>query len=345
MIHFDQDYAEGAHPKILERLIETNMEQAPGYGLDDYTKRAQEYIKKSCGTEEVDVHLLSGGTQTNLTVIAASLRPHQAVISADTGHIQTLETGAIEAVGHKIILLPSEEGKIKAEQVEELCEEYWSNNAQIHRVQPGMLYLANPTEVGTEYTKSELKALSQVSKKYDMKFFIDGARLGYGLASEANDVTMEDIAELTDVFYIGGTKIGALFGEAVVIKDPAIQRDFRSIMKQKGALLAKGRALGIQFETLFQDNLYFDISKYAVEQAMRIKKALQENNIHLKYENHSNQLFPIFSNEMITHLEKNFKMLVMDQEDEQHYVVRICTSWATTEKNVDYLISEISKFK
>ncbi len=228
--------------------------------------------------------------------------------------------------------------------MEELCAAYWNNNAQIHRVQPGMLYLANPTEVGTLYTKSELEALSQVSKKYDMKFFIDGARLGYGLVSEANDVTMEDITELTDVFYIGGTKIGALFGEAVVIKDPEIQRDFRSIMKQKGALLAKGRVLGIQFATLFEDGLYFDISKYAVEQAMRIKEVLLENNIQLKYENYSNQLFPVFSNAMIAHLEKNFKILVMDQEDEQHHVVRMCTSWATTEENVAYLISEIRKF-
>lgn len=345
MIHFDHDYAEGAHPRILERLIETNMEQVPGYGMDEYTKRAQEYIKKSCGNEDVDVHLLSAGTQTNLTVIAASLRPHQAVISADTGHIQTLETGAIEAVGHKIVLLPSEEGKITAKQVEELCHEYWSNNAQIHRVQPGMLYLANPTEVGTLYTKSELTALSQVSKKYGMKFFIDGARLGYGLVSAANDVTMEDITELTDVFYIGGTKIGALFGEAVVIKDPEIQRDFRSIMKQKGALLAKGRVLGVQFETLFADDLYFELSTYAVEQAMRIKAALLENNIPLKYENHSNQLFPIFSDEMIAHLAKNFKVLVMAQEDENSHVVRMCTSWATTKENVDFLISEIANFK
>lgn len=344
MIHFDHDYAEGAHPKILERLIETNMEQAPGYGMDEYTKRAQAYIKKSCGNDEIDVHLLSAGTQTNLTVISATLRPHQAVISADTGHIETLETGAIEAVGHKIILLPSEEGKITANQVETLCESYWNDKANIHKVQPGMLYLANPTEVGTLYTKRELEALSQVSKKYAMKFFVDGARLGYGLVSETNDVTMEDMTELTDVFYIGATKIGALFGEAVVIKDPEIQRDFRSIMKQKGALLAKGRVLGVQFETLFKDNLYFEISEYAVEQAMRIKAALIENNIALKYENHSNQLFPIFSTEMITHLERNFKVLVMDQEDENHYVVRMCTSWATREENVNYLISELSNF-
>lgn len=345
MIHFDHDYAEGAHPKIFKRLIETNLEQESGYGTDKYTKKAQEYIRKSIGNPEVDVHLLSGGTQTNLTVISAALRPHQAVISAESGHIQTLETGAIEAVGHKIMLLPSQEGKISADQVAELCEAYWSNNAQIHRVQPGMLYLANPTEVGTLYTKSELEALSEVSKKYDLKFFMDGARLGYGLVSETNDVTLEDITELTDVFYIGGTKIGALFGEAVVIKDSSIQRDFRSIMKQKGALLAKGRALGIQFEVLFKDHLYFDISKHAVTQAMRIKKVLIENNISLKYENHTNQLFPIFSNKLITYLEKNFKFLVMNREGPNHHVVRICTSWATTEKNVDTLISEISRFK
>lgn len=345
MIHFEQDYAEGAHPRILERLIETNMEQAPGYGTDKYSNQAREYIKRICENDTVDVHLLSGGTQTNLTVIASALRPHQGVIAAESGHIQTLETGAIEAVGHKILLLPTEEGKIKAEQVADYCEEYWKNEGNIHKVQPAMLHLANPTEVGTLYSKSELKDLSEVSKKYDLKFFIDGARLGYGLVAESNDLTMKDMTDLTDVFYIGGTKVGALLGEAVVIKDPELQRDFRSIMKQKGALLAKGRTLGIQFDVLFEDNLYFEISDYAVKQAMRIKEALIENKISLKYENHTNQLFPIFSDDMIAHLEEKFTFLVMDQEDENHHVIRICTSWATKEENVDYLIEEIAKFQ
>lgn len=344
MIHFDQDYAEGAHPKILERLIATNLEQASGYGTDQFSKRAQAFIKESIGDETVDVHFLSAGTQTNLTVIASALRPHQGVIAAQSGHIQTLETGAIEAVGHKILLLPTEEGKIQAKQVAALCEEYWNNEANVHKVQPAMLHLANPTEVGTLYSKEELEELRAVTAKYELKFFIDGARLGYGLVAETNDVSLQDMAELTDVFYIGGTKIGALLGEAVVIKDPELQRDFRAIMKQKGALLAKGRLLGIQFEVLFQDNLYLTISRHAVEQAMRIKAAFIEKGVAFKYENHTNQLFPILSEEMINHLTKNFTFLMMEQESNNHRVVRICTSWATEAKNVDFLIEEIQNF-
>lgn len=344
MIHFDQDYAEGAHPKILERLLETNLEQAAGYGFDQYSERARELIKESVENDAVDVHFLSAGTQTNLTVIASALRPHQGVVAAESGHIQTLETGAIEAVGHKILLLPTEEGKIQAEQVAALCEEYWNNEANIHKVQPSMLHLANPTEVGTIYSKEELTALRAVTEKYEMKFFIDGARLGYGLVADTNDVTMKDMVDLTDVFYIGGTKIGALLGEAVVIKDPELKRDFRSIMKQKGALLAKGRLLGIQFETLFTDNLYFEIADYAVSQATRIKKALIEKGVAMKYENDTNQLFPIMTDEMVRYLAENFKFLVMNQEDDQHHLVRICTSWATKEEHVDQLIQKIKDF-
>lgn len=344
MIYFDQDYAEGAHPKILDRLIETNLEQAPGYGADKYSEQARKYIRKISGNDEVDVHFLSAGTQTNLTVIASALRPHQGVIAADSGHIQNLETGAIEAVGHKILLLPADEGKITAKQVADMCETYWNNEGNTHKVQPGMLHLAHPTELGTLYTKEELKALYDVSKKYDLKFFIDGARLGYGLVAEETDLTMKDITELTDVFYLGGTKIGALLGEAVVIKDPDLKRDFRSIMKQKGALLAKGRLLGIQFEVLFEDNLYFEISKHAVQQAMRIKKALVEKGVEIKYKNQTNQLFPILSNEMIDHLDENFKFLIMNREDENHQLVRICTSWATTEENVSKFIQAINNF-
>lgn len=344
MIHFDQDYAEGAHPKILERLLETNLEQAAGYGFDQYSERARELIKESVENDAVDVHFLSAGTQTNLTVIASALRPHQGVVAAESGHIQTLETGAIEAVGHKILLLPTEEGKIQAEQVAALCEEYWNNEANIHKVQPAMLHLANPTEVGTIYSKEELTALRAVTEKYEMKFFIDGARLGYGLVADTNDVTMKDMVDLTDVFYIGGTKIGALLGEAVVIKDPELKRDFRSIMKQKGALLAKGRLLGIQFETLFTDNLYFEIADYAVSQATRIKKALIEKGVAMKYENDTNQLFPIMTDEMVRYLAENFKFLVMNQEDDQHHLVRICTSWATKEEHVDQLIQKIKDF-
>lgn len=344
MIHFDQDYAEGAHPKILERLIETNMKQEAGYGEDLYSQNARNYIKGLCENENVDVHFLSAGTQTNTIVIASALRPHQGVIAADSGHIQTLETGAIEAVGHKILLLPTEAGKITAESVRDLCEEYWNNNANIHKVQPAMLHIANPTELGTLYTKEELEALRAVTEKYQLKFFVDGARLGYGLAAETNRITMKNMVDLTDVFYIGGTKNGALLGEAVVIKDDELKRDFRSIMKQKGALLAKGRLLGIQFETLFKDHLFFEIAEDAVQQAMRIKETLIENGVSLKYENNTNQLFPILPNEMLEELEKNFKFLKMEKEDENHQLVRICTSWGTKKENVDYLIEEINNY-
>ena len=344
MIHFDQDYAEGAHPKILERLIETNMKQEAGYGNDCYSENARKYIKEKCENEKIDIHFLSAGTQTNTIVIASALRPHQGVIAADTGHIQTLETGAIEAVGHKILLLPTEEGKINSKDLAELCEGYWNNEANIHKVQPAMLHIANPTEVGTLYTKEELEELRTVTKKYNLKFFIDGARLGYGFAADTNDLTMKDMVDLTDVFYIGGTKNGALLGEAVVIKDDELKRDFRSIMKQKGALLAKGRLLGIQFETLFKDQLYFEIADYAVKQAMRIKKTLIENDIPLKYENNTNQLFPIFSNAMMNHLEENFEFLIIEKEDANHQLVRICTSWASKKENVDYLIEEINNY-
>lgn len=344
MIHFDNDYTEGAHETILNRLIETNMVQAPGYGLDQFTKNAQKYIKEACMTDEIDVHLLSGGTQTNLTVIAASLRPHQAVITADTGHIHTLETGAIEAVGHKMILLPGEEGKIKADQVQKACEDYWHNNGNgnVHRVQPGMVYLSNPTEVGTLYSKEELAAIRKVCDEYDIKLFIDGARIGYGLVAETNDLTLKDLTELCDVFYIGGTKLGALFGEAVVIRNDELKRDFRAIMKQKGALLAKGRALGIQFEVLFEDNLYFELSKHAVNEAMRIKQTLMDNSIPLKYEAYTNQLFPIFTNEQLETIKKHFNVMPMEAEGENSHVVRMCTSWATKKENVDKFIDAIS---
>lgn len=343
MIHFDNDYTEGAHETILERFIETNLVQTPGYGLDEYSRRAKDYIKQATKTTSVDVHFLSGGTQTNLIVIAASLRPYEGVVTADTGHIHTLETGAIEAIGHKLLLLPNKNGKITANQVQELCNTYWNNGAKMHQVQPGMVYLSNPTENGTLYSKDELTALSRVCKEYDMKLFIDGARLGYGLVAETNDLTLQDIAQLTDVFYIGGTKIGALFGEAVVISDNEIKKGFRSITKQKGGLLAKGRALGIQFEVLFEDNLYFKLSEHAVRLAMKLKDTFEILGIPLKYEAYTNQLFPILPNRVLEGLQKKYIFLKMGPEDEEHTLIRICMTWATKEENVDALINDLHK--
>lgn len=343
MIHFGNDYTEGAHPKILERLVETNMEQVPGYGLDKYSKNAEQQIKKAVGREDVDVHLLSSGTQTNLTIISAILRPYQGVITADSGHILTLEAGAIEAVGHKLLPLPNTDGKITAKQVLEINQEHADDPANFHKVQPGMVYLSNPTEVGTLYTKQELEDLRNACDTFNLKLFMDGARLGYGLVAETNDLTLEDITNLTDIFYFGGTKIGALFGEAVIIKNKELKQGFKTIMKQKGSLLAKGRALGIQFEVLFNNNLYLDISRHAVEQAMRIKKAFAEKDIPLRYEAHTNQLFPVLTHGQMKTIQENYSVLEYAKEDEKHSVVRICTSWGTKVENVDALIKDIKQ--
>lgn len=343
MIHFDNDYTEGAHEKIFERFIETNMVQTVGYGFDEYSKRARSYIKRAAKADNADVHFLSGGTQTNLIVIAASLRPYEGVITADSGHIHTLETGAIEAIGHKLLLLPNKEGKITATQVQDLCDSYWNNGAKMHQVQPGMVYLSNPTETGTLYSKVELTSLSKVCKEYELKLFVDGARLGYGLVAEKNDLTLQDLTELTDVYYIGGTKIGALFGEAVVISNNEIKKGFRSITKQKGGLLAKGRALGIQFEVLFEDNLYFELSEHAVRLAMKLKDTFETLGIPLKYEAYTNQLFPILPNRVLEGLQKKYIFLEMGPEDEEHTLIRICMTWATKEENVDALINDLHK--
>lgn len=343
MIYFDNDYTEGAHPEILARLVETNMVQAPGYGLDQFTNKAKDYIKEVCGNSGIDVHLLSSGTQTNLIVIAAALRLYQGVITADTGHILNLEAGAIEAVGHKLLTVPNHEGKIQAAAVAEVAENYENNPANFHQVQPGMVYISNPTETGTLYSKQELKDLRAVCDAHDMKLFIDGARLGYGLVAETNDLSLREITALCDVFYIGGTKIGALFGEAVVIRNDEIKKGFRTVMKQKGGLLAKGRALGVQFETLFKDNLYFEISEYAVKEAMRIKEALVNQGIELKYEAHTNQLFPLLTHQQTAQLKEKYTVLVFEKENDAMDVVRICTSWGTTTENVDALIEDIKK--
>ena len=343
MIRFENDYAEGAHPRILKRLVETNEEQAPGYGTDEYCEQARQAIRKACGNENVDVHFLVGGTQANKVVIASMLRPHQGVISPITGHIFTHETGAIEALGHKILTLPSWDGKITAAGVKELYEEHHNSPTSIHTTQPGMVYISQSTESGTIYSKSELVALSNVCRECGLPLFMDGARLGYALAGEGNDLSLADIAELCDVFYIGGTKVGALFGEAVVITNDAFKKDFRYFIKQNGGLLAKGRLLGLQFETLFKDNLYYEISRHAVEMATMIKQAFIEKGIPLKYETWTNQHFPILSTEMLTKLSKKYAFSIWEPAAANHTVVRFCTSWATKKENVELLIEDIKK--
>ena len=343
MIYFHNDYSEGCHKKVLEALIKTNMEQTPGYGEDAYCRAAAQKIRTVCENEDLAVHFLVGGTQTNLTVIAAALRPHQGVLGADTAHINVHETGAIEATGHKVLWLPSCDGKITAQQVSEAVLAHRGDSSFEHTVQPKMVYISNPTELGTLYTLSELEALRDACRKYGLYLFLDGARLGYGLAAKGNDVTMADLARLCDVFYIGGTKVGALFGEAVVISNPAIAEDFRYLIKQRGGMLAKGRLLGVQFDALFTDDLYLEISANADGLADQIRDALKKLGYPLFVEGITNQIFPILPDVLLDELAKNFTFTEQTRVDETHRAVRFCTSWATKQENVDALCAELRK--
>ncbi|WP_418445684.1 threonine aldolase family protein [Cloacibacillus evryensis] len=341
MIRFECDYGEGAHPRILERLAATNMEQTAGYGEDPHCEAARGYIRELCRMPDADVHFLVGGTQANLTVIAAALRPHQGVIAAESGHINVHETGAIEATGHKVITVPGENGKITAGEVRGVCDSHWRDPTHEHIAQPAMVYISNPSEIGTIYTLAELEEISKVCRKCGLPLFMDGARLGYGLACELCDYTLADIAALCDVFYIGGTKVGALFGEAVVITDAALKRDFRYIMKQRGAMLAKGRLLGIQFEALFEDGLYFEISRQATELAMKLRAACTAKGYPFLVDSMTNQQFPILPNSLIERLKVKFAFSLWQPTDAAHTAVRFCTSWATKEEHLDELIAEL----
>ncbi|AKG36452.1 threonine aldolase family protein [Paenibacillus durus] len=345
MIRFENDYTEGAHERILKRIVETNEEQTPGYGTDEHCEQARAYIRKACGAENADVHFLVGGTQTNTTIIASILRPHQGAVAAITGHIAVHESGAIEATGHKVLTLPSDDGKIQAKQVRECYEAHWNDVTHEHMVQPGLVYISHPTENGTTYSKSELEELSEVCRECGLPLFMDGARLGYGLASNDSDLSLADIARLCDVFYIGGTKIGALFGEAAVILKDELKKDFRYLIKQKGGLLAKGRLLGIQFETLFEDGLYYEISSHAVEMAMRIREAFVEKGFSLRYDSKTNQQFPILPNEVLMKLGEKYSFSFWEKADANHSVVRFCTSWATKKENVEMLIKDIKELE
>lgn len=343
MIQFQCDYNEGAHPLLIQRLCDTNMEQTVGYGEDQYCEEARALIRKACEREDVDVHLLVGGTQTNTTVISHTLRPYQGVLTAVSGHINVHETGAIEATGHKVLAIASEDGKLSASQIEEAMQAHLNEDGPEHMVQPGMVYISFPTEVGTVYNYAELEKISTICRKYSLPLFVDGARLGYGLCSPESDITLPLLAKLADVFYIGGTKVGALFGEAVVITNEALKRDFRYSIKRHGGMLAKGRLLGIQFATLFTDNLYFKIAQHAIDEAMRIKESLKSKGITFLMDSPTNQQFPIFSNAQLEVLTKEFLFSVWQRIDEEHTAVRICTSWATKNENVDKLISAIEQ--
>ncbi|MDQ0362734.1 threonine aldolase family protein [Breznakia pachnodae] len=341
MIRFECDYAEGAHPLIMQALVETNMEQTPGYSTDEYCGKAREYIKKACGSEDISVEFMVGGTQANATVISACLRPHQGVLCPISAHINTHETGAIEACGHKVLTLASDDGKVKVEQLEAAWNEHVNDANREHVVQPGMVFISQPTEIGTLYSLKELTEISEFCRKSGLIFYIDGARLGYALGAPENDASLKDITKLTDVFYIGGTKVGALFGEAVVIPNKEIQKDFRYHMKQHGGLMAKGRLLGIQFKTLFEDSLYYDISKQAVAYALRIKEAFAKCNVQMLVDSPTNQQFPILHKSQMEKLAEKYSFTFWERIDENYSCVRFCISWAAKEEQIQALEKDI----
>ena len=338
MIRFECDYAEGMHPRILERLMETNMEQTAGYGIDPHCDRARELIKQACGREDVDVHFLVGGTQANMTVIASVLRPHQGVFCADSGHLNVHETGAIEATGHKVIVLPTtQDGKLTAEAIQNGYDAHWGDATHEHIVQPGMVYISQSTEDGTTYTKAELEAISATCRKCGLPLFIDGARMGYALMAEDADFNLNDIVNLADVFYIGGTKVGALCGEAVVFTKKA-PKFFFTTVKQHGALLAKGRLVGIQFDTLFTDDLYMEISKHAIRLANILKAGVLAKGYKLLLDSPTNQQFIIVDNEKYAELKKQVAFSTWEKVDADHTAIRFATSWATKEEDVQALL-------
>ena len=341
MIRFACDYDEGACPEIMAALNATNFEQNPGYGEDPHCDHARALIRQAVGREDAYVQFLVGGTQTNQTVIAAALRPYQGVLAAATGHINVHETGAIEATGHKVLALPDREGKVRAAAVDAYVKAHWADPAHEHTVQPRMVYISHPTEGGLLYSLAELEALRAACDEHGLYLFLDGARLGYGLVSPATDVMLLDIARLTDAFYIGGTKVGALFGEAVVLLHPDLQKDFRYMIKRQGGMLAKGRLLGIQFETLFTDGLYTRIARNAVDLAMVVRDALREKGVPFLYDSPTNQQFPILPDDVVEKLSDRYAFEGWGRVDDEHTSTRICISWATPKENVDALLSDL----
>ncbi|MCI7441169.1 MAG: aminotransferase class I/II-fold pyridoxal phosphate-dependent enzyme [Spirochaetia bacterium] len=339
MIYFESDYTEGAHPKILERLNETNMIQASGYGHDEFCESAKNKIRKTINCPNAQIQFITGGTQTNQIVIDTMLKPFEGVVSAQTGHVNSHEAGAIEYTGHKVIPIPQHEGKIDGTELNDYLETFFSDGNNEHMVFPGMVYISHPTEYGTLYTKNELTKISSVCRKNNIPLFMDGARLGYGIMAKSSDLSLEDIAELCDVFYIGGTKCGALCGEAVVFTKNNMPLHFENLVKKHGALLAKGRLLGVQFDALFTDNLYLEISKNAIDTAEVLKKALKEKGYRFLLDSPTNQQFVILENKFMEELKKSVKFNFWEKYDKDHTVVRFATSWSTKMENVEKLIN------
>ena len=335
---FNCDYMEGVHPRILERLVETNLEQTAGYGNDPYCVSAKKKILEACQCPDGEVHFLVGGTQTNATVIAALLHMYDGVLAAETGHVNVHEAGAIEYTGHKVLTLPQKDGKISAESVENYVKWFYADENHEHMVQPGMVYLTHPTEYGTLYTAEELKAIHGICQRYAIPLYVDGARLGYALAARKTDVTLPVLAQNCDIFYIGGTKVGAFCGEAVVIPKKGLIPKFFTTIKQHGALLAKGRLIGIQFDTLFTDGLYQEISAHAIRMAEKLKKALMEKGYTMYLDSPTNQQFVLLDNKKKKELLEQVDFDFFENYDSEHTVMRFVTSWATREEDVDRLI-------
>ena len=336
MLFFENDYGYGAHPKVLEYLAQTNMEPVSGYGNDKFTASAAEKIKAAADCPDAQVYFLTGGTQTNMVVIDTLLRPYEGVVASSCGHVNTHEAGAIESTGHKVLTVPHKNGKLDADDLREYVQTFYADASHDHMVFPGMVYISHPSEYGTLYTKNELERLSAVCREFDMPLFLDGARLGYGLTAET-DVTLADIAKLTDVFYIGGTKCGALCGEAVVFCGMHAPAHPIPRIKQHGALLAKGRLTGVQFEALFTDGLYFEIGRHAIETAQALRRVLHERGYQFFLETPTNQQFVILPNEDMARIREHAAIEYWEKYDDTHTVVRFCTSWVTTQEDIDAL--------
>lgn len=343
MLYFNNDYNEICHPAVLKKINRCAGVQNPGYGTDACCERAAEMIRKKCAAPNAAVHFLVGGTQTNLTVIAASLRPHQGVIAADSGHVNVHETGAIEATGHKVILVPTPDGKVCPDQVAKIVESQSLSMDAEHIVQPKMVYISNPTEYGTMYSLAELEALSALCKNKGLYLYVDGARMGYGLAAEGNDLTLADYARLCDAFYIGGTKVGAMFGECVVIPNPSIAEDFRYLMKQRGGMMAKGWLLGLQFEALFEEDLYLQISAHADKLADQIRNTLTSLGYSLYLPGTTNQVFATLPDKLLHALSEEFTFANWEKADDKNTTIRFCTSWATSQENVNKLCNALKR--
>ncbi|WP_276855300.1 threonine aldolase family protein [Enterocloster lavalensis] len=341
MIRFNCDYCEGAHQRILDKLVETNMEQTPGYGNDRFCAEAAQMIRDLCKAPEAAVHFLTGGTQANLTVIAAALRPHQGVLCSEAGHIAVHEAGAVEATGHKVLGLSAPDGKITAQQVKQAYVDHINDESYDQIVKPGLVYISQSTELGTTYSKAELEEMYQVCKECGLYLYVDGARLAYALGAEGMDVDFEVLAANCDVFYIGGTKVGALFGEAVVILNDALKTDFRYIMRQEGGLVAKGRLLGIQFSELLRDGFYIETGRRADRLADEIRKACEDRGYPFLVPNNTNQIFPVIPDAVLESWKDKYAFAYQCRVDKSHSAVRFCTSWATRPEDVKALADDI----